>query len=39
MNEKTVDKMEHKYTKINQVWQKFIEFIMEITLYTFDTQF
>ena len=23
MNEKTVDKMEHKYTKINQVWQKF----------------
>ena len=31
--------MENKYKKINQVWQKFIEFIMEITFYIFDTQF
>ena len=39
MNEKTVDKMEHKYTKINQEWEKFIEFIMEIIFYSFDAPF
>ena len=31
--------MKNKDKTINQVWQKFIEFIMEITLNTFDTQF